>query len=557
MLSYLHIENIAVIEKSSMELENGFTLLTGETGAGKSIVIDSINAVLGERTSRELIRTGCEKATVSAVFTNLSPALLAHLEELGYEPDEDGSLLIQRTLYADGKGNCRLGGRPVTAAVLKEIGRQLINIHGQHDNQALLNPDRHYAFLDALADNGREFSEYRRLFEQYRKSAKELSSLQMDESQKAQRMDLLNFQINELERAGLSPGEWDRLIEQKNLYQNSEKLAADFGAVYAYLNGQDEAEGAASLVQTAGQYLSEAARLLPSVVSTAERLTEIGYELEELAGDVRNQSELIEYNPLELEKIEQRLDMLYRLSRKYGQTEEEMLEFLEKAKAELDTIIFSQQRVEELTGELDHLRLQLKAAADRLSGTRQAAGRRFSEEVCLVLAFLDMPSVKLVPEITPTACTSTGADRVEFLISTNPGEPSKPLSKIASGGELSRIMLAIKSVLADKDDVDTLIFDEIDTGISGKAAGKVGIQLKKVSRSRQVLCVTHLAQIAALADHHLLIEKQTRAGKTYTSVRPLSIPERVEEVARIMSGGTITENLRKTAEEMMKAGETV
>ena len=555
MLKQLYIENIAVIEKTSLQLEGGFNLLTGETGAGKSIIIDSIYAILGQRTSRELIRTGCEQATVSAVFTELGPAVLSKLEALGYPAEED-DLLIQRTLRQDGKGSCRIGGRPATASILRELGTFLVDIHGQHDSQTLLNSEGHLGFVDALAENGEILADYRETYDRVRRLQKEWKALQMDDAEKARRMDLLTFQVGELEEAGLRPGEREELSARRDVIQNSEHIAACLRTALAAINGEEEGEspGALSLIEAAGQAAVDAGRYLEEIPEQAERLTGMQYELEEIADGLRRALEAIDYNPAELEQIEERLDRLYRLSRKYGDTEEEMLAFLESAKTELDGIVRSEQRLHQLEEELDAAKLQLQQKGNRLTESRRKAAAGLDAAVCRELAFLNMPDVQFVTHMKPAVYTAAGADKVAFYISTNPGEPPKPLSKIASGGELSRIMLAIKSVLAGHDQVGTLIFDEIDTGVSGRAAQKVGIKLKEVSRSRQVICITHLAQIAALADRHMLIEKHVREGRTYTEVRPLDGKERVEEIARMLSGGEISEHLRNTALEMLEAG---
>ncbi len=557
MLKQLYIENIAVIEKTSLQLEEGFNLLTGETGAGKSIIIDSIHAILGQRTSRELIRTGCEQATVTAVFSCPGPAVLSRLEELGYPPEEDDDLLIQRTLRQDGKGSCRIGGRPATVSILRELGRLLVDIHGQHDSQALLNPEGHLDFVDALAENKGILEDYRNTYTQVRRLQKEWKALQMDDAEKARRMDLLTFQIGELEEAGLRPGEREELAARRTVIQNSEHIAASLRTALAAISGEEEGPGALTLVEAAGGAAADAGRYLEGLPEQAERLTAIQYELEEIADRFRRDLEAVDYNPAEQEQIEERLDQLYRLSRKYGETEEEMLAFLESARAERDGIQRSEQRLARLEEELDAAKLQLQQKGARLTESRREAGMGLDAAVCRELAFLNMPDVQFITHIEPAVYTAAGADKVEFFISTNPGEPPKPLSKIASGGELSRIMLAIKSVLASHDRVGTLIFDEIDTGVSGRAAQKVGIKLKEVSRSRQVICITHLAQIAALADRHMLIEKHVRDGRTYTEVRPLAGEKRVEEIARMMSGGEVSEHLRNTALEMLEAGRKV
>lgn len=554
MLKQLYIENIAVIEKNALELDGGFNLLTGETGAGKSIIIDSIHAILGERTSRELIRTGCDQAMVSALFVDLGPAARVKLEELGFAAEEDGSLLLQRTLRADGKGSCRIGGRPATVSILRELGRTLVDIHGQHDSQALLNPEGHMRFVDALAGNADLLRDYQETYRKVKTLQREWKALQLDDAEKARRIDLLSFQVRELEEAHIRPGEREELTARRSVIQNGEHIAGSLRAAYAALNGEEEAAGALSLVEAAEQAVREAGRYLADMDEPSERLTAIRYELEEIADRFRQELEQVEFDPNELEQIEERLDLLYRLSRKYGETEEEMLAFLETAGRELESIVTSEAKLIELEGRLDAQKELLREKGAALTESRRLAGERLDEAVCRELTFLNMPGVQFITRRTEGIYTSAGADQIEFFISANPGEPPKPLSKIASGGELSRIMLAIKSVLAGHDQVDTLIFDEIDTGISGRAAQQVGIKLKEVSRLRQVICITHLAQIAAMADRHMLIEKQVQHGRTYTEVKPLSGEDRVNEIARIMSGGGITEHLRRTAQDMLEAG---
>ena len=557
MLKQLYIENIAVIEKASLEFEEGLNLLTGETGAGKSIIIDSINAILGERTSRELIRTGCEQASVTAFFENVGAAAQEKLEELGYAAEEDG-LVIQRTLRPDGKGSCRIGGRPATVSILRELGRLLVNIHGQHDNHSLLNPERHLSFVDRLARDGDLLADYQDTYRTVCRLQKSLAALDMDEAEKARRTDLLSFQVQELEAACLRPGEREELIARRSLIQNSEHVAQELEAAYRALAGEEESSGAISCLQTAARASQEAGRFLEELAGPSERLHALQYELEELADLLRGRLEMVEFDPDELERIEERLDLLYRLSRKYGESEEEMLAFLERTREELDSIVSGEQKQAALARELEKEKLLLREKGDRLTQARRKAGDDLSAAVCRELAFLNMPGVQFVAKIEQAGeYHATGADRMEFLISANPGEPPKSLSKIASGGELSRIMLAIKSVLAGQDEVDTLVFDEIDTGISGRAAQKVGIKLKEVSKSRQVICITHLAQIAALANRHMLIEKRISAGRTYTDVRVIQGEERIQEIARIMSGGELSAPLRQTAAELLEAGSKI
>lgn len=552
MLAHMHIENIAVIENANIEFIKGFNVLTGETGAGKSIIIDSINAIIGERTSRDLIRTGCNKAVVSAVFTELGESAIAKLEELGFEPDEEGNLLIQRIIRSDGKSTARINGLPATVSVLKELGRTLINIHGQHDSQSLLDSATHYRYLDLIAENDSVLHNYHDTFEKFKQIRKALKQTEMDEHEKARLLDLLEFQINELEAAELTPGEYDTLKTRRDLLQNYEKIALTLDRIGKYLSGDEENAGAVSLVKLAGDDAVAVSEILESIKEISQRITSLGYELEEIAEDIRDLTDSIEYNPQELERIENRMDLLVRLKQKYGESESEMLEFLSKCKQQRDEIVFNEKKRQQLEQQLEQAKLQLIECGSALTELRKQAVEEFSSAVCEALDFLDMSGVRFIPEIKKAPYSSTGADDIEFLISTNPGEPPKSLAKIASGGELSRIMLAIKSVLSDKDDVDTLIFDEIDTGISGHAAGQVGIKLKSLSKAKQVICVTHLAQIAAMADNHLLIQKSVNQGRTYTTVKRLEGESQIEEVSRIISGGEITESIRNTAREMIE-----
>ncbi|HHW46257.1 MAG TPA: DNA repair protein RecN [Clostridiales bacterium] len=553
MLAHLHIENIAVIEKADIEFINGFNVLTGETGAGKSIIIDSINAIIGERTSRELIRTGCDRAVVSAVFVDLNSAAVEKLNELGFAPDDEGNLLVQRIINSDGKSVARINGMPATVTVLRELGRTLINIHGQHDSQSLLDPSTHYKYLDLISENGSVLHNYREAFEGFKKVRKAFQQTEMDESEKARLLDLLNFQISELEAANIRLGEYEELKSKRDFLQNYEKVAMLISRVGQYLSGDEDTQGAVSLVKLAGDDMAEIAEILGEAKGLAERLATLGYELEEAAEDLRVLADNIEYNPQELERIENRLDLLGRLMLKYGGSEQEMLAFLEDCKRKRDDIVFNEQRRQQLEKELEQAKLKLISCGNALTESRKDAAAEFSKAVCAALEFLDMSGVKFKAEIKKAPYSATGADEIEFLISTNPGEPPKSLAKIASGGELSRIMLAIKSVLAGKDDVDTLIFDEIDTGISGHAAGQVGIKLKNLSKDKQVICVTHLAQIAAMADCHLLIEKSVNQGRTFTTVRRIEGEEQIKEISRIISGGEITESIRNTAREMIES----
>ena len=549
MLKFLHIENIAVIERSDIEFSSGFNVLTGETGAGKSIVIDSINAVLGERTSRELIRAGCDTAEVSAVFGELDNATAAALSDIGVVPDDDGNIVIRRRLSAAGKGLIKLNDRPVTATELKEVGRHLVNIHGQHDNQALLDPERHLDYVDAVADDDPIKGKYYAEFREINKIRKELAAVQTDEDEKRRRVDLLKYSINELESAGIKPGEYDKLRRKLEIARNYQKTAEALARAYSALKGDDELDGAVSLLSGAEKALSslrdeewdKRASVLSSAASAAEDVSAAIYDFLENA----------EYSDIDLDEINARLDTLDKLMLKYGGGEWELLKALDKAREELNDIEFSDKKAAELSELLDSSVERLVALGEELTEVRKKVAAAFEKQVCDILSYLNMPDVRFTVQFAKGRYTKRGCDTAEFMISANRGESVKPLSKIASGGELSRVMLAIKSVLLGRDPVGTMIFDEIDTGISGYTAGKVGTQLKRVAENRQVICVTHLAQIAAMGDTHLLIEKKAEGDRTFTSVSPLSYEDRINEIARIMSGAQMTENLYNSAKELL------
>ena len=549
MLKFLHIENIAVIERSDIEFSSGFNVLTGETGAGKSIVIDSINAVLGERTSRELIRAGCDTAEVSAVFGELDNATAAALSDIGVVPDDDGNIVIRRRLSAAGKGLIKLNDRPVTATELKEVGRHLVNIHGQHDNQALLDPERHLDYIDAVADDDPIKGKYYAEFREINKIRKELAAVQTDEDEKRRRVDLLRYSINELESAGIKPGEYDKLRRKLEIARNYQKTAEALARAYSALKGDDELDGAVSLLSGAEKALSslrdeewdKRASVLSSAASAAEDVSAALYDFLENA----------EYSDIDPDEINARLDTLDKLMLKYGGGEWELLKALDKAREELNDIEFSDKKAAELSELLDSSVERLVALGEELTEVRKKAAAAFEKQVCDILSYLNMPDVRFTVQFAKGRYTKRGCDTAEFMISANRGESVKPLSKIASGGELSRVMLAIKSVLLGRDPVGTMIFDEIDTGISGYTAGKVGTQLKRVAENRQVICVTHLAQIAAMGDTHLLIEKKAEGDRTFTSVSPLSYEDRINEIARIMSGAQMTENLYNSAKELL------
>ena len=548
MIKSLHIENIAVIEKTDIDFDKGFNVLTGETGAGKSIIIDSINAVLGERTSKDLIRAGCDKALVSALFCDLSKESEKQLEKNGFETDGEGNLLITRALTLSG-GSIKINGRPATAGVLKEIAKNLINIHGQHDNQKLLNPDNYYIYLDMLAENQGELREYYNEFKHFNAVRRELNANEIDEGEKLRRVEILEYQINELEQADITVGEIDDIKRKLTIAENYEKTISALNNAGLCIDGSENTDGALSLVKNAQNYIMSTKD--DALSEFSDKLADTLVILEDVGSEIRSFIANTEYSELDADKLRERLDTLHRLMLKYGSDEQKMLDFLENARAQLENIVCSDKRIKELSDELDASTERLIALGEKLTETRVKAAESFSLQVSEVLTLLDMPNVRFEIKVDRDKYSRHGCDAVEFLISANAGESVKPLHKIASGGELSRIMLAIKSVLADKDDVDTLIFDEIDTGISGRAADKVGLQLQKVSKSRQVICVTHLAQIAAYAQNHLLIEKNVSDDRTYTSVTALCYEQQIHEIARIMSGADITENLYNSAKELL------
>ncbi len=548
MLTSLKIENVAIIESAAIEFGCGLNVLTGETGAGKSIVIDSINAILGERTSRDIIRTGAQSAKVYAVFEDVNAKVRKFLDENGIDC-EDGVLIINRTLSREGKNVCRLNGAPVTVSMLREIGSELIDIHGQHDNQALLSPEKHCGFVDSFAGNAEIIADYREKYGRLCEVRSKLKKLTTDESSKSQRIDFLTYQIDELEKAEITPGERDELKARKTLINNSQKVIESLNVAYEAL----KADGAGiDMITDAESEISDASAYMEALGEASEKITDIRYELEDIAETVRDAMSEVDFDQSELEEIDERLDLLYRLSKKYGNTEEEMLEYLEKAKTELDNIAFSEEKVKELQKQEKEALAETEAAAKKLTESRKTAGEKLSEAICSELEFLDMPNVRFVVKCDDIGLTENGKDEIEFLISANVGEEPKPLAKIASGGELSRIMLAIKNVLAEADGVDTMIFDEIDTGVSGRAAQKIAMKLRSASKGRQVICVTHLAQIAAQGDVHLYISKSVSGGKTYTNIKSLIEEDRVAEIARIMGGMEITKLQLESAREMLR-----
>lgn len=547
MLTSLKIENVAIIESAAIEFGCGLNVLTGETGAGKSIVIDSINAILGERTSRDIIRTGEQSAKVYAVFEDVNERVRNFLDENGIDC-EDGVLIINRTLSREGKNVCRINGAPVTVSMLREIGGELIDIHGQHDNQSLLSPEKHCGFVDSFAGNADLIADYREKYGRLCEIRSKLKKLTTDESSKSQRIDFLTYQIDELEKAEITIGERDELKARKSLINNSQKVIESLNIAYEAL----KADGAGiDMITDAESEIANASAYMETLGEASEKITDIRYELEDIAETVRDAMTEVDFDPSELEDIDERLDLLYRLSKKYGDTEEEMLEYLEKARAELDNIAFSEERVKELQKQEKEALAETETAACKLTESRKTAGEKLSNAICSELEFLDMPNVRFVVKCNDIGLTENGKDEIEFLISANAGEEPKPLAKIASGGELSRIMLAIKNVLAETDGVDTMIFDEIDTGVSGRAAQKIAMKLRSASKGRQVICVTHLAQIAAQGDVHLYISKSVSDGKTYTNIKSLIEEERVAEIARIMGGMEITKLQLESAREML------
>lgn len=551
MLSNLQIENIAVIKSASIDFENGFNVMTGETGAGKSIVIDSLNAILGERTSRELIRSGADSASVCAEFQNVGDNVKNELETLGIEKDD--TLIVSRKLTPDGKNVCRINGMPATVSMLKALGVQLVNIHGQLDNQSLLSPETHCSFIDKLAGSGRELNEFKELYSLYIKKKNELKSLNTDVNEKNRRLDILNYQIEEIQKADIRPGEKDELTEKLGFLRNAEKVLDLLHTAYAALNGDGEMPGAADVAADAASKLLSAADYSSDFTETANGVNDAAMNLSAYTEELRDKIYSLDYDPNETERAEERLDVIYRLSQKYGDSEEDILAYLENAEKERDALSFSDERAEQLRAETEKAYNEALAAAKKLSEIRIEAGKKFSADVERELAFLDMPSVKFIVNDSVGELYENGIDNIEFLLSANAGEEPKPLSKIASGGELSRIMLAIKCVLSELDDIDTLIFDEIDSGVSGRAALKIAAKMKELSKTHQVICVTHLAQIAAFADEHKLISKEEKDGRTYTCIASLDYNGRKYELARIMGGLTVTQSILNSAEELLSA----
>ena len=549
MLSSLQIENVAVIQKANVHFEKGLNVLTGETGAGKSILIDSISAILGNRTSKDLVRTGAAKAVIRAAFEDVPPAVLDSLEKAGYERSE--ALLLSREITAEGKSTCRINGMPATAAVLRELCGGLININGQHDSVGLLNPARHEGILDAYAQNGAEYQAYYAIYRELVGVKKTLDAMITDESEKQRRIDLLSYQVQEIDDAGLTAGEEQTLESRRKVLANASTIRDRIAQCYALLSGGDEAPGAVDLLGEASNAVDAAAQLDGELSAGAGQLLDLYYTAKDVAADLIGRLDAYDTNDAELDEIEQRIDLIYKLRRKYGDTVEDILAFGERARKELEMIQSSQERVEHLQKEQRRLYTLAREKAEALTQTRLKAFDELNKRISGTLDFLNMPGVRMTLRHSRGPLASHGQDSIEFYISTNPGEAPKPLAKIASGGELSRITLAIKNAMADKDAVPTVIYDEIDSGVSGKAASRIGEVLRQSAEGHQILCITHTAQIAALADCHLLIQKNITNERTYTEIHPLDENGRVEALARLISGDHVTELSLANAREML------
>ena len=556
MLSLLHIENIAVISQADITFDQGFNVLTGETGAGKSIVIDSIGAIMGERTSRDLIRTGAKSARVSALFRDLPP--LPWFEEQGTGPDENGELLVERSIQADGKNACRVNGRPVLVTQLRELGQQLVNVHGQHDGQRLLDEECHLGYLDSFSGTGDCLAAFLEDYARVRELRRERDKLQMDDGEKARRLDTLTYQIEELEKAQLREGEDEELSQRREVLRNAERLTDAVDGAWQALTGGEDGEGAVSLLMEAGNRLAQGGRYSADLKELAEKAEQVRCDADDLAELVRDLRGTLDFYPGELDELEERLDRLYRLKKKYGGTVGEMLAYLDRCREELDAIQFSEDRLNRLDKELEQTLNKAVKQGEKLSDQRRRGAEELARRIQSELKALDMPKVRFqvefAPKDAPDGMDATGMDTVRFLMSANVGEALKPINRIASGGELSRIMLALKNVLAESEQVATLIFDEVDTGVSGRAAVKVAQKLFQVSRGRQVLCVTHLPQIAAMGDVHFSVEKGEADGRTFTRVERLDRSRRREELARL-SGGQATAVMLEGAEELLSTAE--
>ncbi|MFQ8997365.1 DNA repair protein RecN [Allofournierella massiliensis] len=550
MLTSLRIENVAVIEKVQVQFTAGLNVLTGETGAGKSILIDSISAILGNRISRDLVRTGAPKACIWATFDQLPKQVKMQLEQAGYDAGEE--LLIYREITAEGKSHCRINGMPATVSVLRDITAGLINIHGQHDSQGLTDPAKHLGILDAFAQNQNEFNAYRKVYKELIAVKRQADALQLDEAEKQRKMELLRFQLNEIEDASLQIGEEERLVARRQIISHAQTILEQIASAHGALSGGDEFSGAADLLGGANSALEQAAVLDESLQPLQERLADLYYNARELAVDLASRLDDYGFDPAELDQLERRLDIIYRLKNKYGaDSVEELLKMAEKSREELEHIERADETLEQLNKQKQALYKEAKILAEKLTQTRLTAFERMEQQLVEACTFLNMPGTRFVLQHSRGPLAGSGQDTVEFYISTNLGEAPKPLAKIASGGELSRIMLALKSALAEKDAIPTVIYDEIDTGVSGLAAGRIGEKLRQTSKGRQVLCITHTAQIAALATSHLLIQKNVEGQRTFTQIHPLDQAGRVQELARIISGDHITDLSLANAREML------
>lgn len=552
MLSSLQIENVAVIQKAEVHFKPGLNVLTGETGAGKSILIDSINAILGNRTSKDLVRTGASKAVIRAAFEQVPDAVLNSLEKAGYERSD--ALMLSREITAEGKSTCRINGMPATASVLRELCGGLININGQHDSVGLLNPARHLGILDDYAQNDAEFQEYYVLYRELVRIKRELDAMITDEVEKQRKIDLLSYQVQEIEDAGLTAGEEQTLESRRKILANASAIRDKIAQSYALLSGDDESSGAVDLLGEASHAIDTAAQLDDALAAASSQLLDLYYNAKDVAADLIGRLDSYDTNDAELDEIEQRLDLIYKLKSKYGDTVEDVIEFGQNAREELEHIQSSQERHDHLQAEKRRLYALAREKAEALTQTRLNAFEALNKRISGTLDFLNMPGVRMTLRHTRGPLASHGQDSIEFYISTNPGEAPKPLAKIASGGELSRITLAIKNAMADKDAVPTVIYDEIDSGVSGKAAGRIGEVLRQSAQGHQILCITHTAQIAALADCHLLIQKNVANDRTYTEIHPLDEEGRVEALARLISGDHVTDISRANAREMLGLG---
>lgn len=555
MLTTLYIENIAVIEKTSIDFSQGLNVLTGETGAGKSIIIDSINAIMGQRTSKELVRTGAKTALVTAQFDDVNDTVKAKLKELGYDNEDDDTLILQRSISAAGKSTCKINARPASVTVLKEVAKNLINIHGQHESYELFSPDTHIDYIDSFGELNSELDDYREKYKKYKALKKQLNEANSDESARLHEIDLLTYQTTELFNADVQPDEIEQLENERIVLMNSEKIFTLLNDARELLDGDERTAGGVESVESAMNYIQRAASLNGEYESISESITDVYYNLRDCIEAISDAADSVESDPQRLEEIDERLDLLNRLTRKYGCECNELPSLAEKMQTRLEELLSYDKNRDQLEADYKDAENNALVAAQKLSEIRKKTAKVFSERVREEMSFLNMPNVQIVTQFENTDFYEKGTDKIEFLISANPGEPPRPVAKIASGGELSRMMLAIKTVLASTDDIDTLIFDEVDTGISGSAAQKVGMKLKEVSKSSQVLCVTHQAQLAALADAHYLISKQVEDGRTFTQVKLLDFDGRKHELARIIGGVSITDAALAHAESMLKESE--